>query len=150
VRPGKLDVLTLVLGGLAAVGVAAQLIRSRISREKQGFPVEGPVSFWAKIIVAVVAIMALCWQLASYSGMPVILIILAVLILAYTFVLNRTVFGRHVYAIGRQPLLRCDEWRQDEARQLHDLRQHRHAGSTGRCGEHLTRGERCRFRRPEL
>ena len=96
----KLDVLTLALGGLVALGVATQLIRSRISREKQGFPVEGPVSFWAKIIVAVVAIMALCWQLASYSGMPVILIILAFLILAYTFVLNRTVFGRHVYAIG--------------------------------------------------
>ena len=97
---GKLDVLTLVLGGLAAAGLAVQLIRSRISRRKQGFPVEGPVAFWAKIVVAVVAIMALCWQLASYSGMPVILIILAVLILAYTFVLNRTVFGRHIYAIG--------------------------------------------------
>jgi putative multiple sugar transport system permease protein len=97
---GKLDVFTLVLGGLAAAGVAAQLIRSRISRQKQGFPIEGPVAFWAKIVVAVVAIMALCWQLASYSGMPVILIILAVLILTYTFVLNRTVFGRHIYAIG--------------------------------------------------
>ncbi len=97
---GKVDVLTLALGGLTAVGLAAQLIRSRVSRQKKGFPVEGPVSFWAKLVVAVVAIMALCWQLASYSGMPVILIILAVLILAYTFVLNRTVFGRHVYAIG--------------------------------------------------
>jgi len=96
----KLDVLTLALGVLVSVGVAAQLIRSRVSRRNQGFPIEGPVAFWAKIVVAVVAIMALCWQLASYSGMPVILIILAFLILAYTFVLNRTVFGRHVYAIG--------------------------------------------------
>ncbi len=97
---GKLDVLTLVLGGLTAVALAAQLIRSRVGRQKQGFPVEGAVSFWAKLVVAFVAIMALCWQLASYSGTPVILIILAVLILTYTFVLNRTVFGRHVYAIG--------------------------------------------------
>jgi len=97
---GNLDVLTLVLGGLTAVALAAQLIRSRIVRQKKGFPVEGAVSFWAKLVVAFVAIMALSWQLASYSGTPVILIILAVLILAYTFVLNRTVFGRHVYAIG--------------------------------------------------
>ena len=97
---GKLDVLTLVLGGLASVGLAAQLIRSRIARQKKGFPVEGAVSFWAKLVVAFVAIMALSWQLASYSGTPVILIILAVLILTYTFLLNRTVFGRHVYAIG--------------------------------------------------
>ena len=97
---GKLDVLTLVLGGLAAIALATQLIRSRMSRQKLGFPVEGAVSFWAKVVVAFGAIMALCWQLASYSGTPVILIILAILILTYTFVLNRTVFGRHVYAIG--------------------------------------------------
>ena len=97
---GRVDILTIVLGGVISIGLAAQLIRSRMSRLKLGVALEGPISFWAKLVVAVVAIMALSWQLANYSGTPVILIILAVLILAYTFVLNRTVFGRHVYAIG--------------------------------------------------
>ena len=97
---GRVDILTIVLGGVTSIGLAAQLIRSRMSRLKLGVALEGPISFWAKLVVAVIAIMALSWQLANYSGMPVILIILAVLILAYTFVLNRTVFGRHVYAIG--------------------------------------------------
>src|SRR5690606_33744944 len=46
------------------------------------------------------AIMALCWLLAGYHGTPIILVLLGALILAYSFVLNRTVFGRHVYAIG--------------------------------------------------
>jgi putative multiple sugar transport system permease protein len=96
----RVDILTIVLGGVISIGLAAQLIRSRMSRLKLGVALEGPISFWAKLVVAVIAIMALSWQLANYSGMPVILIILAVLILAYTFVLNRTVFGRHVYAIG--------------------------------------------------
>jgi putative multiple sugar transport system permease protein len=41
--------------------------------------------------------MALAWLLAGYNGTP---IILAVLILVYTFVLNRTVFGRHIDAMG--------------------------------------------------
>jgi putative multiple sugar transport system permease protein len=40
------------------------------------------------------------WQLANYSGTPIILIILAVLVLSYSFLLNRSVFGRHVYAMG--------------------------------------------------
>ncbi|HEX5335073.1 MAG TPA: sugar ABC transporter permease, partial [Propionicimonas sp.] len=31
---------------------------------------------------------------------PIILIILAVLIVAYSFLLNRSVFGRHIYAMG--------------------------------------------------
>jgi len=44
--------------------------------------------------------MAVCWQLANYSGTPIILIILAVLIVAYSFLLNRSVFGRHIYAMG--------------------------------------------------
>ena len=53
-----------------------------------------------KAIVVVVGVMALAWTLAGYSGTPIILIILAVLILLYTFVLDQTVFGRHVYAMG--------------------------------------------------
>ena len=51
-------------------------------------------------MVAILAIMAVCWQLANYSGTPIILIILAVLIVAYSFLLNRSVFGRHIYAMG--------------------------------------------------
>ena len=40
------------------------------------------------------------WSLASYKGIPVTLIILAILILVYGVIMNRTVFGRHIYAIG--------------------------------------------------
>jgi len=97
---GTIDILTMVLGGVTSLALAVQLIRSRVSRQKLGVAIEGPISFWAKLVVAVVAIMALSWQLANYSGTPIILIILAVLILVYTFVLTRTVFGRHIYAIG--------------------------------------------------
>ena len=40
------------------------------------------------------------YSLASYKGIPVTLILLAVLVLVYGIVMNRTVFGRHIYAIG--------------------------------------------------
>ena len=39
-------------------------------------------------------------MLASYRGTPIVLIILAALVLGYTVVMNRSVFGRHVYARG--------------------------------------------------
>jgi putative multiple sugar transport system permease protein len=61
---------------------------------------EGAVSFWLKIVLAAGAIVALTWQVSAYRGTPIILIIVAGLILLFTFVLNRTVFGRQVYAIG--------------------------------------------------
>jgi putative multiple sugar transport system permease protein len=38
--------------------------------------------------------------LASYRGTPIVLIVLAVLVIAYTALMNNSVFGRHTYAIG--------------------------------------------------
>ena len=37
---------------------------------------------------------------ASFKGIPVTLIILAALVLIYGIIQNRSVFGRHIYAIG--------------------------------------------------
>lgn len=97
---GDVDVLTLVLGVVACAAIVVLQVTARNGRRKLDLPVEGPVPFWAKIVLAVGAIMAVCWQLANYSGTPIILIILAALVVAYSFLLNRSVFGRHIYAMG--------------------------------------------------
>jgi putative multiple sugar transport system permease protein len=97
---GGRDLLTIVIGALASAGFVAQQLRTRATLRKLELPREVAGSFIAKTIIVVVVIMALSWALAGYSGMPIILIILAALILLYTFVLNQTVFGRHVYAMG--------------------------------------------------
>ena len=44
--------------------------------------------------------MYFAWQLAHARGLPIVLIILAVLIMAYALISKRTVFGRQIYAIG--------------------------------------------------
>jgi putative multiple sugar transport system permease protein len=97
---GDRDVLTVALGVLVSLGFVAQQLRKRATLRRLELPREVAGSFWLKIAIAVVAIMALSWSLAGYSGTPIILIILAVLILLYTFILDQTVFGRHVYAMG--------------------------------------------------
>jgi putative multiple sugar transport system permease protein len=56
--------------------------------------------FVAQMVVLAVALNLFIFVLASYEGIPNILIILMVLILLYTFVTNRTVIGRHIYAMG--------------------------------------------------
>jgi putative multiple sugar transport system permease protein len=97
---GDRDVLTVVLGVVVSLGFIAQQLRKRATLRRLELPREVAGSFWLKIAIAVIAIMALSWSLAGYSGTPIILIILAVLILMYTFILDQTVFGRHVYAMG--------------------------------------------------
>ncbi|MDJ0323937.1 sugar ABC transporter permease [Cryobacterium sp. PH31-AA6] len=97
---GGRDVLTLGLGLLTSVALVVQQLRSRATLRRLELPRETLTQLWLKNGIAVVAIMWLAWLLSGYSGTPIILIILAVLILLYTFMLNQTVFGRHVYAIG--------------------------------------------------
>ncbi|PFG29110.1 multiple monosaccharide ABC transporter permease [Microbacterium agarici] len=97
---GGRDVLTLVFGVVAVALLVLQQARARAAQRRLDLVREPLVSFWIKLGIASVAILALAWLLSDYAGTPYILIILAVLILAYTFLLRNTVFGRHVYAIG--------------------------------------------------
>ncbi len=97
---GNWDSLTLVLGAIASVLLIVQQLRTRATLRRLELPREVAWSFWLKNAVAVVAIMAVAFTIAAYNGTPIVLIILAVLVLAYTFVLNRTTFGRHIYAMG--------------------------------------------------
>lgn len=95
-----LDPLTLAIGGLAIVLIAIQQVRTRNGRQKYGQEVEPLVWFVGKLTLVSVAIGFFAYALASYKGIPVTLIVLAVLVMVYGIVMNRTVFGRHVYAIG--------------------------------------------------
>jgi putative multiple sugar transport system permease protein len=56
--------------------------------------------FVVKNAVIMLLIAGFCYLLASYRGMPTVLVIMGVLIGIYTFVMNRTVIGRRVYAVG--------------------------------------------------
>ncbi|MCL3863075.1 multiple monosaccharide ABC transporter permease [Actinotalea sp. K2] len=94
------DVFTLVIGGLGVVGFAVSQWRSRAARLRYQQAVESIPMFAAKIVVTGLVVMAFTYQLATYRGLPFVLIILAALVLIYGAVTKRTIFGRHVYAIG--------------------------------------------------
>ncbi|GAA1806729.1 multiple monosaccharide ABC transporter permease [Agromyces neolithicus] len=96
----EVDPLTLGIGALAIVILIVQQVRTRRGRQKYGQEVEPMAWFITKLVLVSVAIGFFAYSLASYKGIPITLIILAVLVLVYGIVMNRTVFGRHIYAIG--------------------------------------------------
>ena len=96
----EIDPLTLGVGAIAIIALVVQQVRTRRGRQKYGQEVEPMAWFITKLVLVAVAIGFFAYSLASYKGIPVTLIILAVLILVYGIVMNRTVFGRHIYAIG--------------------------------------------------
>ncbi|MEO5711009.1 MAG: sugar ABC transporter permease, partial [Nocardioidaceae bacterium] len=55
---------------------------------------------YAKLVAMVAVLMIFAYLLAQYRGVPIVGLILFVLIGVYGFVTQRTVTGRHVYAIG--------------------------------------------------
>ncbi|WP_104083165.1 multiple monosaccharide ABC transporter permease [Cryobacterium sp. Y11] len=94
------DPFTLGLAGIAILALIVQQVRTRSARAKYGQDVEPIVWFVVKLALITVVIGAFALALASYKGIPVTLIVLAVLVLIYGVIMNRTVFGRHIYAIG--------------------------------------------------
>lgn len=94
------EVLTLIIGFAATIGLVAQTVVERRKRVKLGLEDEPITWFGLKIVFIVVFLLGLTFVLASYRGTPIVLVILAALVLIYTTVMNRSVFGRHVYARG--------------------------------------------------
>ena len=94
------DTFTLLVFALAVAGFAVSSWRSRRARVQYQQTVEALPLFILKIVLVGAVAMAFAYKLATSRGLPIVLIILAVLILVYGLVTNRTVFGRHVYAIG--------------------------------------------------
>ncbi len=97
----QFDVVTMVLGILGVAGLIWSQFRARASQAKHGIEPEPLPLLVIKLVLISAAILGLAGLLAlSASGTPIVLVIVGVLIFIYSFVLNRTVFGRHVYAIG--------------------------------------------------
>ncbi|MBX9244600.1 sugar ABC transporter permease [Actinotalea ferrariae] len=94
------DAFTLVVFGIAVAGYAFSQWRSRQAKLRYQQVVEAFPLFVLKIALTGAVVMWFAYQLATSRGLPNVLIILAVLIIVYGLVTNRTVFGRHVYAIG--------------------------------------------------
>ncbi|AGL16773.1 multiple monosaccharide ABC transporter permease [Actinoplanes sp. N902-109] len=97
----NLDGLTLLIGVVAIAGLAVAQIRARRSLLRNDLRTEPFAAFVGKLVVSAAAIAYITYLLAkSAGGTPIVLIIVGVLVLLYTFVMTNTVFGRHIYALG--------------------------------------------------
>ena len=94
------DVFTLLIGVFAVAAFAFSQWRTRRARISYEQDVESMGLFIAKIVAVAVVVMYFAWKLSVNRGFPIVLIILAVLVLTYSFVSKSTIYGRHVFAIG--------------------------------------------------
>jgi putative multiple sugar transport system permease protein len=91
---------SLLVGLLAAAALGYFSLRGRAQLARHGLDDEPYAFFLGKTLAFVAAIVFLSYLLASYKGLPNVLIVMSVLIVAYDFVTRRTTVGRRLYALG--------------------------------------------------
>ena len=96
----ELHYTSLLLGALVALALVTMSVRARRSQRRYGFDTEPVAFFLLKNVVVSAAILYLTYLLASYRGLPNVMIIMFALIVLYSFVTTQTTIGRRIYALG--------------------------------------------------
>jgi putative multiple sugar transport system permease protein len=95
--------ITVGLGVLALIFFVSQQVRERVKRVRLNLESEPLAWFVVKLAFTALLILGLTYLLGvapGSRGTPIVLIVLAVLVIVYTAVMTRSVFGRHIYAVG--------------------------------------------------
>jgi putative multiple sugar transport system permease protein len=91
---------SLLLGVAVAGLLAVASLRTRARQLKHGIQAEPAVIFFTKTAVFAALLVYFSYLLASYKGLPNVLIVMALLIFLFDFITSRTTLGRRVYALG--------------------------------------------------
>jgi putative multiple sugar transport system permease protein len=92
--------LTLVLAVAVVLVLVALDFRRRAASKRYNFEVLPLPVFLIKQVVLGAVILEFAYLLADARGLPIVGLILFALIGIYSFIMSRTVLGRHVYAVG--------------------------------------------------
>ncbi|MDN4591597.1 ABC transporter permease [Xenophilus aerolatus] len=97
---GGLRLTSLLLGVAAGAAFAIAGWRTRQRQLAHGIGAEPLVIFVARNAIFALLMVGFAWLMASYKGLPNVLVVMAVLILLFDFVTRRTTLGRRIYALG--------------------------------------------------
>ncbi|MFD8686364.1 multiple monosaccharide ABC transporter permease [Streptomyces sp. NPDC059651] len=92
--------LTLLMGCALLAFALLQEVRDRRRQQRYELDVLPRNIFLAKCVAMAAAVLAFTMTLASYRGVPVVLLLLAVLLIGFGYVMRNAIIGRHVYALG--------------------------------------------------
>ena len=95
------DGVTILIGVFAIAALVFMRLRARRESQKVGKEVS-PVAWEVVRLLVEAGAIGFVTALLAYSagGTPIVLVIVGAVVLAYSFLMNRTVFGRHIYAVG--------------------------------------------------
>jgi putative multiple sugar transport system permease protein len=96
----KLHSTTLVIGIAIVAAMLYFALKSRRNRESHGYEAEPFALFVVKNVIISGVILFLITMMASYRGLPNVLIVMGILIALFVFLTKRMTIGRRIYAMG--------------------------------------------------
>lgn len=97
---GTLNLLTILIGIIGIILMIGGQVKARKNKLRYGFKVLSTPIFFVTLAIISAIIMAVVVLLALDKGIPWSAVIVAVILLVYNFVLNKTKIGRYIYGIG--------------------------------------------------
>lgn len=96
----SLHVTTIVIGIIFSAMYIVLELKKRGAKNKYNLKVESINIFSMKMAMVALMINLFTYTLAAYKGVPTILVVLSILTILYSYITRKTIFGRHIYAIG--------------------------------------------------
>ena len=95
-----IDLICLIVAAVISVLIVLAEIKAVATAKKHGLPVAPAWQLIVKDAVIIGIVVFFFWKLANYNGIPVALVLMAILVGIYHFITTNTVAGRQVYAMG--------------------------------------------------
>lgn len=95
-----INMTCMVAGCIAVVVLIAVQLKSRINNKSKGYETAPLGSTVAKLVLISAAILWVTYKLASYKGIPTVLIWILLVLLIYGYLTTKTRIGRYLYAVG--------------------------------------------------
>ena len=99
-KMGELNMPCLIVGIIAAVLVILVNIAGRVNKVKKGYEADSAAAMLGKSVVEAAVILLVAYKLALAGGIPTVLVWVAIVVLFYNFITEKTTIGRHFYVVG--------------------------------------------------
>jgi len=97
---GQINIMCMIVAIVVCVILVCTELVSRKNRTKKGYNTGSMAQLLTKLVVICALIVFAGYKLANHKGVPTILVLLAAVVLIYSYYTSRTVNGRYLYAVG--------------------------------------------------
>ena len=94
------DLICLIVAAVCCALLIINELKGRKTAQKHNLPVDPMVLTVVKLVVLLTVVIFFFYKLACYNGIPVVLVLMAIIVAIYHFITTKTVAGRQIDAMG--------------------------------------------------